>query len=121
MPLLSRPRDAAADRRFESRRQGTGASDCKSRRVRRVIGPTRATLDSGMHQLLSDVSVVDLSTEPAGAYCAKVFADLGADVVKVEPRSGDPLRRHPERFVHLNTNKRSVVFDSAEVDELVAL
>ena len=61
-----------------------------------------------MRQLLSDVAVVELSTEPAGSYCGKVFADLGADVVKVEPPEGDPQRRHPERFVHLNTNKRAV-------------
>ena len=38
-----------------------------------------------MRQLLSDVAVVEVSTEPAGSYCAKVFADVGADVVKVEP------------------------------------
>ena len=50
-----------------------------------------------MRQLLSDVAVVEVSTEPAGSYCAKVFADLGADVVKVEPPSGDPQRGHPER------------------------
>ena len=61
-----------------------------------------------MRQLLSDLAVVELSSEPAGSYCAKVFADLGADVVKVEPPGGDPQRRSPERFVHLNTNKRSV-------------
>jgi crotonobetainyl-CoA:carnitine CoA-transferase CaiB-like acyl-CoA transferase len=67
-----------------------------------------------MRQLLSDVAVVELSTEPAGSYCAKVFADLGADVVKVEPLEGDPQRRHPERFVHLNTNKRAVAM---RVDE----
>ncbi|MFI5046197.1 MAG: CoA transferase, partial [Acidimicrobiia bacterium] len=37
-----------------------------------------------MRQQLSDVMVVELSHEPAGTYCGKVFADLGADVVKVE-------------------------------------
>ncbi|MDQ1430059.1 MAG: hypothetical protein QOF40_661 [Actinomycetota bacterium] len=78
-----------------------------------------------MRQLLSDVVVVDLSTEPAGSYCAKVFADVGADVVKVEPPDGDPQRRHPERFVHLNTNKRAVVAPHdergrAQVMQLVA-
>ncbi len=62
-----------------------------------------------MRQLLSDLSIVELSTEVAGSYGGKVFADLGADVVKVEPPSGDPLRHRPELFVHLNTNKRSVV------------
>ena len=62
-----------------------------------------------MRQLLSDLSIVELSTEVAGSYGGKVFADLGANVVKVEPPSGDPFRHRPELFVHLNTNKRSVV------------
>jgi crotonobetainyl-CoA:carnitine CoA-transferase CaiB-like acyl-CoA transferase len=76
-----------------------------------------------MRQLLSDVSVVELSSEPAGSYCGKVFADLGADVIKVETGAGDPSRRHPERFTHLNTNKRSVLLplDSDGRARLLAL
>ena len=78
-----------------------------------------------MRQLLSDVTVVELSSEPAGSYCAKVFADLGADVVKVEQTRGDPHRPHPERFAHLNTNKRAVAVrldesGRAQVMELLA-
>src|SRR3712207_3558190 len=43
---------------------------------------------------LRDLHVLDLATGIAGAYCAKLLGDLGADVVKVEPPgSGDPLRR----------------------------
>lgn len=61
-----------------------------------------------MRQLLSDVSVLELATDTAGSYCGKVFADLGADVVKVETPDGDPERQHPERYQHLNTNKRAV-------------
>ncbi len=65
-----------------------------------------------MRQLLSDVRVVDLSDEPAGAYATKVFADLGADVVKVEPAGGGELRRRrPLALLHLDTNKRAVVAD----------
>jgi crotonobetainyl-CoA:carnitine CoA-transferase CaiB-like acyl-CoA transferase len=65
-----------------------------------------------MRQLLSDVRVVDLSDEPAGAYATKVFADLGADVVKVEPPGGGELRRRrPMALLHLDTNKRAVVAD----------
>lgn len=42
---------------------------------------------------LEDVRVVDLSTGIAGAYATKLLVDAGADVIKVEPAGGDPLRR----------------------------
>jgi crotonobetainyl-CoA:carnitine CoA-transferase CaiB-like acyl-CoA transferase len=41
---------------------------------------------------LSNVRVLDLSEGIAGAYCAHLLADAGADVVKVERPGGDPLR-----------------------------
>ena len=41
---------------------------------------------------LSGYNVVDLSSGIAGAYCTKILADGGADVVKVEAPEGDPLR-----------------------------
>src|SRR4051794_18968250 len=41
---------------------------------------------------LSGVQVVDLSSGLAGAYCAKLLGDGGADVVKVEDAAGDSLR-----------------------------
>ena len=75
-----------------------------------------------MRRALSDLTVVELAEGVAGSYCGKLFADLGADVIKVERPDGDPLRA-PERrgwrrspadgaFFHLNTNKRSVVIDT---------
>jgi len=56
-------------------------------------------------------------------YCARMFADLGADVIKVEPPNGEAARRagpfpgdvsHPEKsglFFIMNTNKRGVTCD----------
>ncbi|MEZ5236057.1 MAG: CoA transferase [Acidimicrobiales bacterium] len=76
-----------------------------------------------MTQPLAGITVLELATGIAGPYAAKLFADLGADVVKVEPPGGDPSRHagpfpddvaHPEQsalFLHLNTNKRSIVAD----------
>ncbi len=70
-------------------------------------------------------NVVDLSTGIAGAYCTKVLADGGADVVKVEAPGGDLLRRFSASgatippdddgalFQYLAGGKRSVVADPA--------
>ncbi|MGD9891350.1 MAG: CaiB/BaiF CoA transferase family protein [Dehalococcoidia bacterium] len=72
---------------------------------------------------LSDLVVVECGQGAAGAFGAKALADLGADVVKVEPPEGDGGRYvgpfpggipHPEqsgRFLYLNANKRGVTLD----------
>lgn len=43
--------------------------------------------------MLEGVRVVDLSRDPGAAYAARMFALLGADVVKVEPPEGDQIGR----------------------------
>ena len=45
-----------------------------------------------MQHGLSDLRVVDFTFGIAGAYCTKLLGDAGADVVKVEPPTGDPWR-----------------------------
>ena len=67
--------------------------------------------------MLDGVRVVDCTTEIAGPYCSKLLADAGADVVKVEPPEGDPLRHWGSGalFEYLNTSKRSVRGDAADL------
>jgi crotonobetainyl-CoA:carnitine CoA-transferase CaiB-like acyl-CoA transferase len=72
---------------------------------------------------LDDLKVLDLSQGLAGPICAKILADFGADVIKVEPPAGDAGRRigpfagtepHPEKslvFLLANLNKRGVRLD----------
>src|SRR5512140_377004 len=67
---------------------------------------------------LHGLRVIDCSTVLAGPFCAMLLADMGADVVKVEPPEGDALRQWPpisngfsENFASVNRNKRSVVLD----------
>ncbi len=67
--------------------------------------------------------VLDLSTGIAGGYCAKLLGDAGAEVIKVEPPGGDPLRRRSASgapvdfaaggllFQYLHSGHRSVVAD----------
>jgi crotonobetainyl-CoA:carnitine CoA-transferase CaiB-like acyl-CoA transferase len=76
---------------------------------------------------LADLRVVELSNERS-VFAGKLFADMGADVILVEPPGGDPMRGYPpfledepgrERslyFWHYNTSKRGVVLD-LETDE----
>jgi benzylsuccinate CoA-transferase BbsE subunit len=74
------------------------------------LAPTRKPLEG--------IRVLDLSG-PIGAYCTRLLADLGADVVLVEPPDGDPLRRVPPFrdespteslvFAYYHASKRSVI------------
>jgi crotonobetainyl-CoA:carnitine CoA-transferase CaiB-like acyl-CoA transferase len=66
--------------------------------------------------LLHDVRVLDLSIWRPGPYATQLLADLGADVIKLEPPGGDPMRVFPDLFATLNTNKRSVVLDLHDPD-----
>ncbi len=76
---------------------------------------------------LDGVRVLDLTSE-LGHYAGKLLADLGADVIKVEPPGGDPARGLPPfhaghpgretslRFWYFNANKRSVTLDLSQYD-----
>ena len=84
---------------------------------------------------LGGVRIVDLTQVMAGPFCTMLLADLGADVIKIEPPDGDLSRsmgghrlrmkgKDQAPFFALNRNKRSVVLDlkrQTDLDRALAL
>ncbi|CDO30859.1 CaiB/BaiF CoA transferase family protein [Mycolicibacterium porcinum] len=57
-------------------------------------------------------TVVDFSLYVPGSHCTKILAELGAEVIKVEPVTGDPVRNFmPGLYDSLNSGKRTVALD----------
>lgn len=86
---------------------------------------------------LNDLRVLDFSDSIAGSYTTKLLADAGAEIIKVEPHTGDPMRRWSERtargesgdaagdsalFQFLNTSKQSITGELGDprIRELIA-
>ncbi len=69
--------------------------------------------------MLDGIRVIDLSLNIAGPNATQILGDLGADVIKVEPPTGDPARKwgppfwggEAPLFLAFNRNKRSIVLD----------
>jgi len=72
---------------------------------------------------LEGLRVLDVTQVMAGPYCAMLLADLGADVIKVEPPGGDSTRQMPgaagtesPSFNAVNRGKRSIVINLKDAD-----
>ena len=87
-----------------------------------MTGLTSSGDGGAVPSALGHLRVLDLAG-PMGQRCSKLMADMGADVIKVEPPGGDQARsvgpfygggRNPEGslyFLNFNTNKRSITVD----------
>jgi len=61
--------------------------------------------------MLKGMRVLELASFYIGPFCTQILSDLGAEVIKVEPPFGEPLRFYDVFFVAFNRNKKSVVID----------
>ena len=71
-----------------------------------------------MTRPLASIRVLDLATTIAGPYCARLLADAGAEVIKIETAEGELMRNRPPyrngastAYGQLNAGKRSLVLD----------
>ncbi|WP_331376909.1 CaiB/BaiF CoA transferase family protein [Sinorhizobium chiapasense] len=78
-----------------------------------------------MSRPLAGIKVLDLSRVLAGPYCTALLADLGAEVIKVEPPAGDDYRHigpfsqgESALFTLNNRGKRSIALDLKSADDL---
>ncbi|MFB6464042.1 CaiB/BaiF CoA-transferase family protein [Bradyrhizobium tunisiense] len=80
-------------------------------------------------EVLSNLRVVEIGSSAGTSYCARLFADFGADVHKIEPPGGEPLRfsapltpkGQSAWFAFLNFNKSSTTLDPGDPDATTRL
>ena len=72
------------------------------------VEPQKAPQPSGP---LTGIRVLDLGVVIAGSFPGTVMAELGADVIKIEPPTGDSLRAFAPTWIGYNKGKRSAVID----------
>lgn len=73
-----------------------------------------------MKKALRNIRVIDLTQHLAGPFCTMLLADMGAEVIKIEPPWGDATRSSPQYptvegqntyFMFVNRNKKSIVLN----------
>ncbi|MEM7253494.1 MAG: CoA transferase [Pseudomonadota bacterium] len=74
---------------------------------------------------MSGLVVAEFCQIAAGPFCGMLLGDMGADVIKIEPPSGDAMRQWPpitngysENFASVNRNKRSITLDLKDPTDL---
>ncbi len=76
-----------------------------------------------MAQLLQGIKVLDLSRALPGPFCTQLLSDYGAEIIKIEDKTGDTVRNAEPRiagtgarFYSVNRNKKSLTLDLRKAD-----
>src|SRR5262245_5691373 len=68
--------------------------------------------------LLAGIRILDFTIWRPGPYGTQLLGELGAEIIKVEPPGGDPMRVYAGLFATLTVNKKSIVLDLKTDDGL---
>jgi crotonobetainyl-CoA:carnitine CoA-transferase CaiB-like acyl-CoA transferase len=85
-------------------------------RTERAEGIPRPRRTPNDRPLLQGVKVLDLGHWYAGPFSSRLLADLGADVIKLEPPSGDGMRGFDRAFAAAQAGKRSIAADLKDAE-----
>lgn len=119
-PALGRVEQVAPAARFSATPAGTpgpppvpGQHGTRAAAVPARVTPLIPTIGDtgGEGPLLEGVRILDLGAYYAGPYSSRLLADLGADVIKLEPTRGDQLRGLERPFFSAQAGKRSLAAD----------
>jgi len=107
-----------------SRFEEVDAMNTSAEKKKAEAGEAFHTPEPTSNRPLEGIRVIEYCSRVSGPYCAKIMADLGAQVLKIDsPRVGDESRYmgpfagndpHPEKsgfFLYLNTNKRGLTLN----------
>jgi crotonobetainyl-CoA:carnitine CoA-transferase CaiB-like acyl-CoA transferase len=115
-PLLGQHNDEVLSRPWAAS-QSVTLSEAKS-----LGGPDSSSfLEEGLRMTdhcLDGITVLDLGTIYAGPYGGMLLADLGANVIKIEPLDGDPWRGFAIGFLGVNRGKRGLALDLKRAEGL---
>lgn len=74
-----------------------------------------------MKDCLQGLRVVDLTRNLPGPFATRLLADLGAEIIKIEPASGDPARALGDLFTALNHGKTTLKVDFRDAQGIEAI
>lgn len=86
-----------------------------------MTGLMTDSIINSMADCLQGLRVVDLTRNLPGPFATRLLADLGADIIKVEPKNGDPARAFGELFAALNHGKATEKHDFRDPKGIAAI